>query len=84
MPFIIGIHLTEKPDHHSFPKRTLIVLGSIFLGLIIGIVWTFTAEGARRVSNNPAERTRLQELRQALSSRNQTQQVQHESSVQPR
>lgn len=27
------------PDKHSFPPRTLIVLGSIFLGLVLGICW---------------------------------------------
>jgi len=77
------VDVAVKPDHHSFPKRTLMLLGSIVLGLIIGIVWAFVAEGARRLSHNPEERARLQELRQALASRK-TQQVQRESSVQPR
>jgi len=79
------VDVAVKPDHHLFPKRTLMLLGSIVLGLIIGIVWAFAAEGARRLSHNPEERARLQELRQALSCRkDRTQQCQRESSVQPR
>lgn len=27
------------PDHHSSPKRTLIVLGSVVLGFLLGICW---------------------------------------------
>jgi uncharacterized protein involved in exopolysaccharide biosynthesis len=77
------VDVAIKPDHHSSPKRTLIVLGSILLGLIIGVAWSFAAEGARRLSKNPAERIRLAELRQALSSKNKvdTQKVEHETRV---
>ena len=56
-----------KPDHHSSPKRTLIVVGSFLVGFIVGIGWAFSTEGLRRISNNPAERVRLEELRRELS-----------------
>lgn len=55
------------PDHRSSPKRTLIVLGSAVLGLLVGLVWLFAAEGLTRLSNNPVERPHLDSLRQALS-----------------
>ena len=55
-----------KPDRHSSPKRTLIILGFVVLGLIIGVGWAFASEGLRRLSANPAERERLDALREAL------------------
>ena len=58
-----------RPDRHSSPKRTLIVLGSIVLGFFIGVGWALSAEGIRRVANNPDERVRLEILRSELMSR---------------
>ncbi len=57
------------PDHRSSPKRTLIVLGSAIFGLVVGILWLFVAEGIARLENNPAERSSLEALREALASR---------------
>lgn len=54
-----------KPDHHSSPKRTLIVLGSIVVGLFLGVAWAFSSEGLKRLSRNPSERARLDALREA-------------------
>ncbi len=51
------------PDRHSSPQRTLIIIGSVVLGLILGIAWVFSAEGLARISNNPEERSRLQTLK---------------------
>jgi tyrosine-protein kinase Etk/Wzc len=56
------------PDKRSSPMRTLIVLGSTVFGLIIGIFWALSSEGLTRLSNNPAERSRLEELKQVMSS----------------
>jgi tyrosine-protein kinase Etk/Wzc len=56
------------PDKKSSPKRTLIVLGSVLLGLFFGVVWAFSKEGLIRLSNNPAEHTRMEELRGLVSS----------------
>jgi capsule polysaccharide export protein KpsE/RkpR len=58
-----------KPDHHSSPKRTYIILGSFVLGWVFGIGWAFGSEGIRRISKNPAERARLDALREELSSK---------------
>jgi tyrosine-protein kinase Etk/Wzc len=57
------------PDHRSSPKRTLIVLGAAVLGVFVGVIWAFTAEGLERLSKNPAERSRLEELRTLFSFR---------------
>jgi uncharacterized protein involved in exopolysaccharide biosynthesis len=57
------------PDHHSFPQRTLFVLVATFLGLLLGIARAFTKEGLKRLSDNPAERERLDTLKQLLSRR---------------
>jgi tyrosine-protein kinase Etk/Wzc len=51
------------PDHRSSPQRTLIVLGAVAFGLFVGVIWAFVAEGLNRLSNNPAERSRLEELK---------------------
>jgi tyrosine-protein kinase Etk/Wzc len=51
------------PDRKSFPKRTLIVLGAAVLGLLCGVVWAFFREGLRRLSNNPEEQARMEELK---------------------
>jgi uncharacterized protein involved in exopolysaccharide biosynthesis len=56
------------PDKKSSPQRTLIVLGSVVLGLFAGIVWAFSKEGLMRLSNNPAERARMEELKGLVSS----------------
>ena len=58
-----------KPERHSSPKRTLIILGSVVLGLFIGIALAFSSEGLRRLRANPAERERLDALREALPKR---------------
>lgn len=63
------VDIAIKPDHHSSPKRTLIVLGSVVFGFLIGIGWAFSSEGLRRISRNPTERPRLDMLREELSSR---------------
>lgn len=57
------------PDHHSSPKRTWIVLGSVFFGILLGVFRAFAAEGFRRLSSNPEERARLEVLRALLSSK---------------
>lgn len=56
------------PDRKSSPQRTLIVLGSVLLGLFFGVVWAFSREGLMRLSNNPAEHARMEELRGLVSS----------------
>jgi tyrosine-protein kinase Etk/Wzc len=49
------------PDRRSSPQRTLIVLGAAVFGLFLGIFWAFAAAGLTRISQNPAERSRLEE-----------------------
>jgi tyrosine-protein kinase Etk/Wzc len=57
------------PDRKSFPQRTLIVLGAAVLGLFFGVVWAFSREGLTRLSNNPAEHSRMKTLRGLISSK---------------
>ncbi|MBB6145683.1 uncharacterized protein involved in exopolysaccharide biosynthesis [Silvibacterium bohemicum] len=57
------------PDRHSSPKRALIVLGALILGVFFGVVWSFISEAFARIASNPAEQPRLLALRQALFSR---------------
>jgi tyrosine-protein kinase Etk/Wzc len=57
------------PDRRSSPQRTLIILGAAVCGILLGIVWALIAEGLVRLSNNPAERWRLERLRALVSSR---------------
>jgi tyrosine-protein kinase Etk/Wzc len=55
------------PDRKSSPQRTLIVLGAAVFGLFVGLVWAFAREGLTRLSNNPAEHSRLETLKQLIS-----------------
>jgi tyrosine-protein kinase Etk/Wzc len=55
------------PDKRSSPQRTLIVLGAAVFGLFLGFVWAFGREGLTRLSNNPAEHSRLETLKQLIS-----------------
>jgi tyrosine-protein kinase Etk/Wzc len=55
------------PDKRSSPQRTLIVLGAAVFGLFFGVVWAFGREGLTRLSNNPAEHSRLETLKQLIS-----------------
>jgi uncharacterized protein involved in exopolysaccharide biosynthesis len=54
------------PDHRSSPKRTLIVLGAAILGVVFSIFWIFGVEAVNRISKNPAERVRLELLKESL------------------
>jgi tyrosine-protein kinase Etk/Wzc len=54
------------PDHHSSPKRTLMVIGAAFLGIVIGLASALVTEGLARISRNPIERTRLETLRRLV------------------
>ena len=58
------------PDHHSSPKRTLLAIGAVFVGIFIGVVWALVAEGVNRISRNPTESIRLETLRSLLRLRN--------------
>lgn len=51
------------PDRRSSPQRTLIVLGFAFLGLVFGVIWSLASESLLRISQNPAERSRLATLK---------------------
>jgi uncharacterized protein involved in exopolysaccharide biosynthesis len=55
------------PDRKSSPQRTLIVLGAAVFGLFVGVAWAFAREGLTRLSNNPAEHSRLETLKQVIS-----------------
>jgi len=57
------------PDHHSSPKRKVIVLGAGFVGVVIGVAWALIAEGLTRLERIPSERARLMTLRGLLSFR---------------
>ena len=56
------------PDRRSSPQRTLIVLAAAAFGIFLGVIVAFVAEGLTRLSNNPAERWRLETLRGMLTS----------------
>jgi hypothetical protein len=43
------------------------VLGAAVFGLFVGVVWAFAREGLTRLSNNPAEHSRLETLKQLIS-----------------
>jgi tyrosine-protein kinase Etk/Wzc len=54
------------PDKRSFPKRTYIVLGSFFGGLIIAILVAFGMESLERTQNDPDSAAKLQRIYNAF------------------
>jgi tyrosine-protein kinase Etk/Wzc len=62
------VDLAIVPDHHSSPQRVLITLGAMILGLVFGVGWAFGREALHRISNNPAESSRLDVLRGLIRS----------------
>jgi tyrosine-protein kinase Etk/Wzc len=56
------------PDKKSSPQRTLIVLGAAVLGLFLGVASAFSRAALIRLSNNPTENSRMEVLKQLVSS----------------
>ncbi|MCU1225279.1 MAG: chain length determinant protein domain protein [Edaphobacter sp.] len=54
------------PDQRSSPKRTLIVLGFMLLGLFFGTTWVLAHEGLARLTDNPTEHARVETLKQLI------------------
>jgi len=57
------------PDHRSSPLRALIVLGALVFGIFLGTAVAFFKEGLTRLSNNPAEKARLEALKVLMATR---------------
>jgi tyrosine-protein kinase Etk/Wzc len=60
------------PDKRSFPKRTLMVLGGIAVGLFVGVFVALAQNGLRRMQADKETGTKLASLRNALSLRKST------------
>jgi uncharacterized protein involved in exopolysaccharide biosynthesis len=56
------------PDRRSSPKPLYLVPGGAVLGLLLGIAAAFARAALKRLSNNPAERSRLETLKRILTS----------------
>ncbi len=54
------------PDRRSSPKPYYLIPGCGFLGLIVGLAWVFAKAALNRLANNPAERSRLETLKQVM------------------
>ena len=57
------------PDRRSSPQRTLIVLGTAILGLFLGVVWAFAAEGLTRFANDQTQHSQMEKLKQMVARR---------------
>jgi tyrosine-protein kinase Etk/Wzc len=62
------VDLAIVPDRRSSPQRTLIVLGTLVFGLLLGIAWAFTKESLATLSDDPAKQQRLEALKRLISS----------------
>jgi len=60
------VDAATPPDRRSFPKRTLIVIGAAFVGLVIGIITAIVQAGLERARNDPSAALKLHMLRQAF------------------
>lgn len=57
------------PDKRSFPKRTLIVLGAILAGFVVGVITVFVQSGFQHLQQDSEVAQKLNHLRRALSLR---------------
>jgi len=57
------------PDHKSSPKRALILAGSLFGGVFLGIMLALLAEGWERLNLDPVSRQQIEAVRQAFRRR---------------
>jgi uncharacterized protein involved in exopolysaccharide biosynthesis len=57
------------PDKRSFPKRTLIVLGGLIGGFILGVFWALFQVGLQRARSNSEMSEKIWALRRAISLR---------------
>jgi tyrosine-protein kinase Etk/Wzc len=57
------------PDKRSFPKRTLIVLGGLIGGFILGAFWALFKAGLQRARSNSEMSEKIWALRRAISLR---------------
>jgi tyrosine-protein kinase Etk/Wzc len=57
------------PDKRSFPKRTLIVLGGLIAGFILGAFWALFQVGLQRARSNSEMSEKIWTLRRAISLR---------------
>ena len=55
------------PDHRSFPKRGLIVIGATALGFFIGVFIALFHAGFRRIKEDPAASEKFALLKRALA-----------------
>ena len=61
------VDFAVTPDRRSSPKPLYLIPGCIFLGLLLGVGVVFSGWIFNRISNNPAERVRLEALKRAMS-----------------
>jgi len=57
------VDMAVPPDKRSFPKRAITLIVATLLGLFVACGWCIFAEGLRHMQSNPAERHRLETLR---------------------
>ena len=62
------VDLAIVPDRKTSPQRTLIVLGALILGLLLGVTWALTKESLTRLSDDPVKQQRLDALKRLISS----------------
>lgn len=57
------VDMAVTPDRRSFPKRTIIVIVATMFAFVVACAWAVFADGIRRMTQDPAERQRIDTLR---------------------
>lgn len=57
------------PDHKSSPKRGLILVASLLIGIFFGILFALLAEGWEALKNDPEDGAKIDAVRQAFRPR---------------
>ena len=61
------VDAAAPPDKKSFPPRTLMVIGGLFLGLIVGCAYALISEAFGFLESQPLASARLRQLQGALA-----------------
>jgi tyrosine-protein kinase Etk/Wzc len=53
-PLLQQLDVAMPPEHKAKPKRALIILATVFVGLLIGVVFAFVRRGVRKTESDKA------------------------------
>jgi uncharacterized protein involved in exopolysaccharide biosynthesis len=65
-PVVQVLDFAVAPEEHSKPKRKLIVLGALFAGGLMGVLYAFMAEAYLQARREPEQAAKLDQIRRHM------------------